>query len=911
MAQREVTIKISATDNFSAVTRKYREAMGDAEQATNRAGQSAQRNRGFFGAMGQEIQGALAGVTVAAAFQAIGALNEVGMTARQQGAIFRQMTGEMGVSVEEMMSRLRQATRGTLEDTSLMEGANFLKRMNLVESADEMENLVSMIMTLKKPTDDATSAMENFGLMISNQSLLRLDSFGLSSARVKERMEELQATLGREEAFRIATFEEMRVQVERLGPAADAASSSFQRMGTHVQNVIGLLGGVAATGLEAAAQLAEGTILIIQKNIDDAEKELQDALSRHEQGMGLVEDALAANPDAMTLLAESEAGIAGTRAGEVFVDKFTNEVLSMYEAYPSLIDPTDLLRMTSYSGLLNDPETADVAVGEVMRLLNAYHDVTGEIERQAELAEQLAQQEERRLQFADANALIRRAEYERDVANAFRQLENDDQMMRSRAMALMDDGGAAYRSSLYDQSLAMAPFANLGQINEQAIRRAGVQTREAMQRERDALLAELAQLETAGPQGYGAGFMSGPEALRVEGVAERIGEIVGLLGDLENEGIVSEGVVDRAGALRDQMEASAESARALADNTARTFSSLDGIFGLIGERTPMQQLTGDITSEVAASLGAAGVPQETIDAYTRAAGFASGERNEASDLFEREVLPQLTQIAQDFGPEESVEAAQRAAERFTALVEQGLSPADMAAAIQSELFSGALTGYRGSGGGGRSIDVQPGWGWSSVANAAGMSLAELDQMMGFSGGSRRPLHPGELTIGSGGGLTPAPTTADWFGQQRPTMGEWFSDQQSGLPGGEAPDLSGTESSMKGIADSTAKTATSSAVWNETLGAVDGLLPNVVGGAGKLSSHVGEAADKTKLMKDYIDELSKKIHVIKLAVDVDTSNVPAWMDDWLAGGMARVVESRGGTVPGTDSRVTPAGRTIPK
>ena len=39
----------------------------------------------------------------------------------------------------------------------------------------------------------ATESMENFALMLANQSILRLDSFGISSGKVTARIEELMS----------------------------------------------------------------------------------------------------------------------------------------------------------------------------------------------------------------------------------------------------------------------------------------------------------------------------------------------------------------------------------------------------------------------------------------------------------------------------------------------------------------------------------------------------------------------------------------------------------------------------------------------------------------------------------------------------------------------------------------------
>src|SRR3990167_9601565 len=95
---------------------------------------------------------------------------------------------------EDTMKRLQEATLGIASDFDIRSGANILMQMGLAKSPEELEQIIGLITRIKKPTDDLGTAIQDFSLLLSNQSILRLDNFGLSSARVRERIHELLAS---------------------------------------------------------------------------------------------------------------------------------------------------------------------------------------------------------------------------------------------------------------------------------------------------------------------------------------------------------------------------------------------------------------------------------------------------------------------------------------------------------------------------------------------------------------------------------------------------------------------------------------------------------------------------------------------------------------------------------------------
>lgn len=222
------------------------------------------------------LRGAVTGFVGALALrQVIGFaedMNELGTQVHANRVLFDQLTRSWGDSADSLQ-RLRMATGGVVDDMTLMSGANQLLRLNITETSRDTADLIGMIQRLKQPTQSTTDAIQNFALMLSNESLLRLDSFGISSANVKRRMDELG------QSFREATMAEMANQIERLGDAADVAITPLARLQTQIENVMqaaganlntgvnAIVGGVYAIGDYAAREAEIGAIMTRIENV--------------------------------------------------------------------------------------------------------------------------------------------------------------------------------------------------------------------------------------------------------------------------------------------------------------------------------------------------------------------------------------------------------------------------------------------------------------------------------------------------------------------------------------------------------------------------------------------------------------------------------------------------------------------
>jgi len=127
-----------------------------------------------------------------AASQAVTGFVQDAMAVEGTQRTFANLVDSIGGDVPQAMEQLREATRGMVADDDLMAAANKFIAMGLADTTEQAAQLAEMATQLGMAMgEDATASMENFALMLANQSILRLDSFGISSAKVRERIEEL------------------------------------------------------------------------------------------------------------------------------------------------------------------------------------------------------------------------------------------------------------------------------------------------------------------------------------------------------------------------------------------------------------------------------------------------------------------------------------------------------------------------------------------------------------------------------------------------------------------------------------------------------------------------------------------------------------------------------------------------
>lgn len=154
---------------------------------------------------------------------------------------FGRLVQSVGGDAVKAMGDLRAATRGMVADADLMAAGNKFLAMGLADSSEKAAELAEIATQLGMAMgEDATSSMENFALMLANQSIPRLDSFGISSGTVRTRIEELMAAtegLTREQAFMQAVMEQARVTMEKVGEQGETSAAKIAGIQATIENL--------------------------------------------------------------------------------------------------------------------------------------------------------------------------------------------------------------------------------------------------------------------------------------------------------------------------------------------------------------------------------------------------------------------------------------------------------------------------------------------------------------------------------------------------------------------------------------------------------------------------------------------------------------------------------------------------
>lgn len=212
-------------------------------KATDKASKQMKGLTGIMGKLG--VAAGVAGVAVAAMGVAAGVaifkMTKEAASVEKLSKTFDSLAVSIGENSDLMIKDLRVASRGMLNDADLMQASNKLVAMGLAETSEESAKLVEMSTQLGSAMGmNATDSAEAFALMLANQSIPRLDNFGISSGVVRDRILELmEANQGmtRETAFMTATMEEGAKTMEKVGEQGEGAAANMARLEANVANL--------------------------------------------------------------------------------------------------------------------------------------------------------------------------------------------------------------------------------------------------------------------------------------------------------------------------------------------------------------------------------------------------------------------------------------------------------------------------------------------------------------------------------------------------------------------------------------------------------------------------------------------------------------------------------------------------
>jgi hypothetical protein len=172
-------------------------------------------------------------------------------------------TGSQEASVETIEA-VSEAASGLLSDFAAAQNSARLFSMGLATTAEEAAHLTEVAVTLGSAMGkDAQLAFEDFTLMLANQSILRLDTFGISGAKVRTIMADLMAeTVGmtRETAFMNATLQIADERLAQLGEAGFEAGDGMQRAAAATDNFTKELGLALAPAIDKGKEAWAGFV---------------------------------------------------------------------------------------------------------------------------------------------------------------------------------------------------------------------------------------------------------------------------------------------------------------------------------------------------------------------------------------------------------------------------------------------------------------------------------------------------------------------------------------------------------------------------------------------------------------------------------------------------------------------------
>lgn len=194
-----------------------------------------------------DFSGALLGLGATAAVVGAGvAIAKVAVSMddmRQRAAnVRKELTAYAGsaTNANAATEAMLRATEGGISRLDAMANASKLMSMGLATTSDQVYQLSRMAVMLGDKTMNVTDRMASFNAMLANQSIERLDTFGISSGRVRERIEELQAAmpgLSREQAFVNAVLEIGAGKLEDVEAAGVTATTSMERITAAMGNL--------------------------------------------------------------------------------------------------------------------------------------------------------------------------------------------------------------------------------------------------------------------------------------------------------------------------------------------------------------------------------------------------------------------------------------------------------------------------------------------------------------------------------------------------------------------------------------------------------------------------------------------------------------------------------------------------
>ena len=261
----------------------YNKGLSDAEKNTENfadAGENVTKglkgvDQGMLDTARSSVDLAAKMIIVEKAFNDIKQLAQQGLELAKLGATAERVEQRFGMLAEsaggadEILRAFQVGAGGAASQMDAMLSSSKLLQMGLVDDAESMERVVEMASRLGDQTMTVGDRVQDFALMLANQSIPRLDNFGISSGKVRARIIELQAAtegMTRETAFMQATMEAGGDSLIRLGDRVEDDAMAFEKMEAAMADARVELGqklaGVAAKAIGIFGSLGDEAMLV-------------------------------------------------------------------------------------------------------------------------------------------------------------------------------------------------------------------------------------------------------------------------------------------------------------------------------------------------------------------------------------------------------------------------------------------------------------------------------------------------------------------------------------------------------------------------------------------------------------------------------------------------------------------------
>jgi hypothetical protein len=648
---KEVVVTISAYDSFSNVFSKYSDAVKRARNDTSDLGNSANTNRTSFDQLTNSIKGLVVAYAGVKGVQLVGEMLELGNAANRTEIVFRQLTSAMG-GYEANMSALRAATGGIVDDMTLQAGNNKLVQMGLAETTEEMAKLTEMAVKLGGSMGmDVTKSMSDFSLMLANNSIMRLDQFGISSGRVRAemaRLKEAGEAVDRSEAFKLAVLKEGEEALARLGDAAIAAETPIARLQNTLNNFVQDVSQNVATGVNAIAGIIE--IGLGQNPIQIAQRQqIADQSSRIlpgvVQGMGAEGDLnfvyqfierflteAQSDPAIAQHAAEVGARIFEQMGGEGAAQKAG---LSFSETFDNLVTYKDVFEVMTQS-ILQVREGLDYTA-------QSAQGVTKELDIMSALVAGTEAEPGTRSILEPFGLGVKGFSGYADPAAADQAFQ--DALAQRSARQYAANYYSAYTDYwrenarnpsfmfAYSEAFTVSPAA--AQI---AANRSAALMQEALEQKMSAANALRGFMDLGGDLSVGD-YVTRDRADALAAQYEEAETRFERLQELNAQGLISDEDLTGASDFKDRIKEAADDA----ERAAAAFENmkLSDVFGQTSGG-----LLGQMTDDLIKRMKASGASEEQIASVQGTLDMASGRATESSQAYEQNVIPIIEQIAQ-------------------------------------------------------------------------------------------------------------------------------------------------------------------------------------------------------------------------------------------------------------------------